>query len=214
MKRRRNGTVLTTPSYGSISAKASTMPKGKDITPVASMAASCAGMRRAAAAIADLSGFANSDSGDSNELQRQVSDLWIAACSGTEAKSVENFKHCRVLRQNLGSQLFQSRVAGDCEQVTHERRPDPLALMGIDHDKRQFGLAGLRNDVAASARDHGLAVFVDLRNQSNVIGEIDVHEKGDLLVGEASLGNKKAALQRLDAGAVDRSEHVFLVVRP
>jgi dihydroxyacetone kinase len=110
-------------------------------------------MRRAAAAIADpCSGFANSDSSDSNELQRQVSDLWIAACSGAEAKSVEDLKHCRVLRQNLGSQLFQSGVAGDCEQVTHERRPDPFALMGIDHDKRQFGLAGSRNDVAASGR--------------------------------------------------------------
>jgi hypothetical protein len=47
-----------------------------------------------------------------------------------------------------------------------------------------------------------------------VVGEIDIHEKGDLFVREAALWNKKTALQRLNAGAVDRGKHVFLVVRP
>jgi hypothetical protein len=47
-----------------------------------------------------------------------------------------------------------------------------------------------------------------------VTGEIDIHEKRDLLVREAALGNKKAALKRLDAGTVDRCEHVVPVVWP
>jgi hypothetical protein len=95
--------------------------------------------------------LANSDSGESNELQRQVSDLWIAACSGTEAKSIEDLKHCRVLRQNLGSQLFQSRVAGDRKQVSHEHLSNSLALIGIDNNECQLSLARLHDDVASTS---------------------------------------------------------------
>jgi hypothetical protein len=46
-----------------------------------------------------------------------------------------------------------------------------------------------------------------------VIGKIDIHEEGDLLLREAALDHEEAALQRRRAGAADGCEQVVLVVR-
>src|SRR5215471_19206907 len=118
-----------------------------------------------------------------------MSDLGIAACSCTEAKSVEHFQHRCILGKNLRAQFLQSRVAGDRKQVSHQHRSDSIALVGIDDNECQLSLTRLHDDVASACNDHTLAAFVDFPNECNVIDEIDVHEEGDLLFGEASLGN-------------------------
>src|SRR5262249_16249122 len=109
--------------------------------------------------------------------------------------------------------LPQPRIASDRKQMAHESRRYSLALIGIDNDERQLGLARLRDDVTSSTGDHWAAVF-ELRNQRNVIGEIDIHEKRNLLVREPAVRDEETALQRLHAGAVDRCEHVVPIVRP
>jgi len=51
----------------------------------------------------------------------------------------------------LGSfrdQLFEARIARECTQMPHKKRPDPLGLIGIDDDEGNLGLTGPDNNIA------------------------------------------------------------------
>lgn len=91
--------------------------------------------------------------------------------------------------------------------MPREDRPDPLALIVIDHDESDLGLAGPDNDVASTASYDGSPVFIDLRHQRDVVFEIDIEKESQLLLRKAFLRREKAPLERLWAGSSDRREH-------
>jgi hypothetical protein len=87
-----------------------------------------------------------------------------------------------------------------------------LTLVGIDHHESYLGLAGPDNDIASATDDRRRFVFVDLRDQRDMIFEIDVEKKRQLLLRETLLWREKASLQRLRAGSSDRREHLGSVI--
>ena len=81
--------------------------------------------------------------------------------------------------------------AGNPSQVAHQRPADSLALVRVDHRECDLGLAGLIDDVASAADDHGLAAFLDHGDQGDVTDEVHVHEVGDFLVEKCRFKPKK-----------------------
>jgi hypothetical protein len=64
----------------------------------------------------------------------------------------------------LGSfrdQLFEARIARECTQMPHKKRPDPLGLIGIDDDEGNLGLPGPDNNIASTPDDDEASVFND-----------------------------------------------------
>jgi hypothetical protein len=57
-----------------------------------------------------------------------------------------------------------------------------------------------------------MPVFIDLRDERDMVFEIDVEEEGQLLLREALLWREKAPLERLRAGPSDRREHLGPVI--
>ena len=96
--------------------------------------------------------------------------------------------------------------------MPHEDRPDPLALMSIDHHEGNLGLARPDNDITSTTGNRGVSLVVDLCDERDMVFEIDVEEEGDLLFGEALLWHKEAQPQRLCAGPSDRGEHLGPVI--
>src|SRR5215468_4940360 len=113
-------------------------------------------------------------------------DLRVLPAARLEAELAENLPHSRVLGQDFGDQLPQPRPAGDVNEMTRQQRTDALTLIVVDYDKGDFGLAGLGDDAASAADDDLASAFLGERNQGGVIGKIDIHEVGDLLLRKAA----------------------------
>ena len=96
--------------------------------------------------------------------------------------------------------------------MPHQDRPDTLALIGIDHDESDLGLAWPHNDIASAAGDHRVSVFIDFRDERDMVVEIDIEEEGHLLLREALLWHEEAPLKRLRAGPSDRRKHLGPVI--
>src|ERR1700676_2554169 len=92
--------------------------------------------------------------------------------------------------------------------MAHQDRSNALALIGIDHDESDFGLAWLDDDKSSSARDNRMSIFIDLRNERDMGFEVDVQEEGQFRFGKALLWREEASLKRLHADASDRGEHI------
>src|SRR5258706_15879210 len=95
----------------------------------------------------------------SSKLQYQMYDLRVPFRAGAEAELPEHFQHCGVLGQHLRDQFFKARITRQNRQMTHENRPDPLALIRVDHDESDLGLAWPDNDIASAAGDSRASVF-------------------------------------------------------
>src|SRR5580700_4676231 len=98
--------------------------------------------------------------------------------------------------------------------MTHQDRADATTLPGIDDDERHLRAPRFEDDVSAAPDDDLAICFLRERDKRDMILEIDVHEKGALLVREVTLHCEEATLQRLSAGLSDRSEHVSLILPP
>src|SRR5258706_1344965 len=139
-------------------------------------------------------------------------DLRLPFGAGPEAEFAEHFQHRGVLGQHLRDQLFQACVTRQSSQMTHEHRPDTLALIRIDHHESYLGLPRPDNDISSTAGDSRASVFIDLRDERDMVFEVDVHEEGYLLLREALFWREKAPLKRLRACAPYRREHLGPVV--
>jgi hypothetical protein len=134
-------------------------------------------------------------------------DLWGSLRAGHEAELSEHLQHGRVLGQHVRNQLFEARVTRQCSQMPHENRPEPPGLIGIDDDESDLGLTGPDNNIASTADDDGVSVFVDFCDEGDMIFEIDVQEESHLALRKAFLRDEEASLQRLGAGSSDGGEH-------
>jgi len=134
-------------------------------------------------------------------------DLMGSLRAGQEAEPPQQFQHGGILRQHLRDQLLEASAARECSQMPHENRPDSLGLIGIDHDESNFGLAGTDNNIASTANDDGVSVFIDFRDEGDMIFEIDVEEESYLRIRKALLWREEAPPQRLCAGSSDGREH-------
>src|ERR1700733_4160583 len=139
-------------------------------------------------------------------------DLRLPFGRRPEAEPLEHFQHRGVLGQHLRNQLLEAPVARQKSQMPHEDRADTLTLIGIDHDKSYLGLAGPDNDIASTTDDRRRFVFIDLRDERDMVFEIDVEKKRQLLLRETLLWCEKASPQRLRAGSSDRREHPGSVI--
>src|SRR5438105_2394707 len=95
--------------------------------------------------------------------------------------------------------------------MAHEDRANTLTLIGIDHDESYLSLAGLDNDIASTSDDRR-SVFIDLRDERDMVFEIDVEKKRQFLLRETLLWYEKASSQRLRAGSSDGREHLGSVI--
>jgi hypothetical protein len=124
-----------------------------------------------------------------------------------KAEPSEHVQHGGVLGQYFRNQLLEAGFTRQGSQMPHEDRPDPLGLVGVDHNKGDLGLARLDNDIASTAGDDGAPVFIDLRNERDVVFEIDVEKESQLLLGKAFLWREKAPPERVRTRSSDRREH-------
>src|SRR6267154_6772519 len=92
-------------------------------------------------------------------------DLRVPFRAGAKAELPEHFQHCGVLGQHLRNQLFEACVMRQNRQMAHENRADSLALICVDHDESDLGLAWPDNDIASAAGDSRASVFIDLRDE-------------------------------------------------
>src|SRR5690242_7188188 len=125
---------------------------------------------------------------DFGDRQNQMHQLRVHTSRGAESRFGEHVSHGGVFRQHVSGELFQAPAPYDLHEMLHQKSANALALTGVDHDKGDFGFAGLGHDIASAADDAALAVLADLRDERNMIDEIDVHEERLLLLREAALG--------------------------
>jgi predicted PurR-regulated permease PerM len=151
--------------------------------------------------------------GPLGEPQRQMLHLGIVCRLNAEAESLEQPEHRSILGQDCRDELLQAGSACELNQVAQECRTDPVSLIGIDYDKGHFGLARARDDIACAAHDRWLAIFIDLRNERDVLIEIDVGEESDFFLGEFQLRDEKPTSPRLSAGPANCHEQILPVVR-
>src|SRR5258705_4687968 len=90
-----------------------------------------------------------------SKLQHQMYDLRVPFRAGAEAELPEHFQHCGVLGQHLRNQLFEACVMRQNRQMAHENRADRLALIFVDHDESDLGLALPGNHIPTDASDIG-----------------------------------------------------------
>src|SRR5579863_3078740 len=88
--------------------------------------------------------------------------------------------------------------------MPHRGPADTLPLILVDDSKRDFGLPGLHEDVAATADDILRASFRRDDNKGDLIDEVDVEEARRLFVGKLTLHAKKSTINRRRAHPVDR----------
>ena len=143
-----------------------------------------------------------------------MNHLRVAPSARLEAEFAENLSHGGVFRKDFGDQFLQPGLARNDGEVAHQQRADALALIVIDDDKGDLGLAGVGDDVTPPADDDATSVLFGEHDERDVIYEVDVHEEGDLLLREATLHHEETAVQRLHAGTSDGCKHVILVVWP
>ena len=60
---------------------------------------------------------------------------------------LNTFSIAAILGQHFRDQFLEACVARQDRQMAHQDRPDALALIGIDHDEGDFGLAWLDDDI-------------------------------------------------------------------
>src|SRR5262245_17318411 len=127
---------------------------------------------------------------------------------------LECFQHRNVLRQHFSREFLQPGGARKYGEMSKQRRTYALLLIVVDHNESDLGCPRLFDDIAATGNDCGVAALFDDRHQSDMLREIDVHEKGDFLVGKASLCAEETTVERLRTGTVDGRTKVGLVLRP
>ena len=124
---------------------------------------------------------------------------------------MEHFQHRSVVRQYLRDQLIEPAIARQNREMTHQDAADALPLIGVDYHEGDLGLARPHHDVASGAGNRRAAVFIDFRDQCDMVFEIDVEEERDLLLRKVLFGSKKSALDLLRTRTFDRSQHLLFV---
>src|SRR3954452_15072282 len=119
-------------------------------------------------------------------------NLRVTSAAGLEAELAEYLPHGGVLGQNFRVQLLERGVARQHRKVAHQQRANALALIIVDYDKGDLGLAGLGDDVTSTSDDDLASILVSKRDQSDVIGKVDIHEEGNLSFRETALHCEEA----------------------
>src|SRR6185295_13629066 len=101
------------------------------------------------------------------------------------------FQHPRVFRQHLGGQQVEAGTARQDYQVAQQRCADTLTLVLINHNKGQLRRSRLGDDITAAADDLLLPAVVGRGNERDMVDEVDVQEKGDLLWVELAFGREE-----------------------
>src|SRR5262245_44990433 len=140
--------------------------------------------------------------------------LGLALDAKGQSALLEHFQHRDVIRQDLSDQFLESGFPGNRGEMMHEGRAETLPLILIDHSESDLSLARLHDDVTGAARDHGPAAFVNDCDQCDVIDEIDIQEKPDFRLCEATFDGKETAIEGLPATATDSCDEVGPIVRP
>src|SRR5215471_15299496 len=138
---------------------------------------------------------------------------YLALRAHFQSAFLECFQHGDILRQYFGCELLQSRVARKYSQMPQQRRTDALLLVIIDHNESDLGGARLLDNIAPAGNDCSVTALIDDSHQSDMLREIDIHEKGDLLVGKTPLCAEKTTVERSRAGTIDGCAKVVLVLR-
>src|SRR5262249_40705121 len=131
----------------------------------------------------------------SAQPKSDVHDLRLALHAKRESAALEHFQHRHVIRQDLSDQFLEPGSPGNRGEMTHEGRAETLPLMLIDHRESDLGLSRLHDDVTGAARDHWPAVFVNDCDQRDVIDEVDVQEKLDFRLCEATFDGKETSIK-------------------
>ena len=75
--------------------------------------------------------------------------------------------------------------------MAHQDRPDTLALIGVDHDESDLGLAWLDNDIASAAGDDRVSIFIDFRDECDMISKSILRKKAISCSEKPFFGTKK-----------------------
>jgi hypothetical protein len=97
--------------------------------------------------------------------------------------------------------------------MAHQQCSDPVPLIVIDDEERQFSLSRLDRDIPRAADDHGRAFLFNGRNQRHMVLEIYVDEAIDLRIGKIAPDGEEAAIEGLLAGTLNNRGQRAAVVR-
>jgi hypothetical protein len=117
-----------------------------------------------------------------------MDDTGIARSFCTQATLLEYLQHRHIVRQDLGRQFLKSEVTGNRREMVHESFSDALSLVAVDNHESHLGLARFDEDVAAPTYDDAPTVLLKLGHQGHMVDEVNIHEVGDLVLGEIPLG--------------------------